>query len=62
MENGIDVVPDKARASEAELKQLEEQQLKDLKVKNYVYQAIDSEILDTILNDETSKNIWVSMK
>jgi len=33
-----------------------------LKIKNYLYQAIDREILDTILNDETSKNIWDSMK
>jgi len=60
VEHGIDVVPDKA--SEAELQRLEEQKLKDLKVKNYLYQAIDREILDTILNDETSKNIWDSMK
>ncbi|XP_027932801.1 uncharacterized protein LOC114188412 [Vigna unguiculata] len=41
---------------------MEEQQLKDLKIKNYLYQAIDREILDTILNDETSKDIWESMK
>ena len=41
---------------------MEEQQLKDMKIKNYLYQAIDHEILDTILNDETSKEIWDSMK
>ena len=29
---------------------------------NYCYQAIDIEILVTILNDETSKNIWDSKK
>jgi len=33
-----------------------------MKIKNYLYQVIDREILDTILNDETSKNIWDSMK
>ena len=33
-----------------------------MKIKNYLYQAIDREILDTILNDEMSKNIWDSMK
>jgi len=38
-------------------KAMEEQQLKDMKIKNYLYQAIDHEILDTILNDETSKEI-----
>ncbi|KAJ1379577.1 hypothetical protein SESBI_46742 [Sesbania bispinosa] len=41
---------------------MEEQKLKDLKIKNYLYQAIDREILDTILNDHMSKNIWDSMK
>ena len=62
MEHGIDVVRDKATALEAELKRMEEQQLKDLKIKNYLYQTIDREILDIILNDETSKDIWESMK
>ena len=57
MEHGIDVVRDKATALEAELKRMEEQQLKDLKIKNYLYQTIDREILDIILNDETSKDI-----
>jgi len=41
---------------------MEEQWLKDLKIKNYLYQAIDREILDTILNDDTSKHIWDFMK
>ncbi|RDX99790.1 hypothetical protein CR513_17108, partial [Mucuna pruriens] len=41
---------------------MEEQKLKDLKIKNYLYQAIDREILDTILNNDTSKNICDSMK
>ena len=57
VEHDIDIVRDKATASEAELKRMEEQQLKDLKIKNYLYQAIDREILDTILNDDTSKDI-----
>jgi len=47
---------------EAELKAMEEQKPKDLKIKNYLYQAIDREILDTILNDDTSKDIWDSEK
>ena len=62
VERGISVVENKAIALEAELKLMEEQQLKDLKIKNYFYQAIDREILDIILNDDTSKHIWDSMK
>ena len=62
MEHGISEVENKATASKAELKLMEEQRLKDLKIKNYLYQAIDREILDTILNDDTSKHIWDSMK
>ena len=36
--------------------------LKDLKAKNYLFQAIDRAILETILCKETSKDIWDSMK
>ena len=62
VEHGISIVTNKTTASEAELKAMEEQQLNDMKIKNYLYQAIDREILDTILNDDTSKDIWDSMK
>jgi len=37
VEYGISVVENKATTSEAELKLMEEQQLKDLKIKNYLY-------------------------
>jgi len=33
-----------------------------LKVKNFLFQAIDREILETILDKRTSKAIWDSMK
>ena len=36
--------------------------LKDMKVKNYLFQAIDRTILETILQKDTSKQIWDSMK
>ncbi|XP_048231850.1 uncharacterized protein LOC125370441 [Ricinus communis] len=36
--------------------------LKDLKAKNYLFQAIDRSILETILCKDTSKQIWDSMK
>jgi len=62
VENGISVVTDKTTALEAELKAMEEQKMKDLKIKNYLYHAIVREILDTILNDDTSKEIWDSMR
>ncbi|KAJ9547862.1 hypothetical protein OSB04_020405 [Centaurea solstitialis] len=48
-------------ASEAQRKSVEEAKLKDLKVKNYLFQAIDREILETILDKSTSKAIWDSM-
>nr|DAD46255.1 TPA_asm: hypothetical protein HUJ06_004485 [Nelumbo nucifera] len=48
--------------SEAEQKKLEERKLKDLKAKNYLFQAIDHFILETILQKDTCKQIWNSMK
>lgn len=48
--------------TEAQQKEIDEQTLKDLKLKNFLYQSIDRDILDTILNTETSKQIWESMK
>lgn len=49
-------------ASEAQRKTVEEAKLKDLKVKNFLFQAIDKEVLETILDKRTSKAIWDSMK
>ncbi|KAH7571409.1 hypothetical protein JRO89_XS04G0045500 [Xanthoceras sorbifolium] len=37
-------------------------QLKDLKVKNYLFQAIDRSIMETILKKDTAKDIWDTMK
>ena len=36
--------------------------LKDLKVKNYLFQSIDWTILETMLQKKTSKEIWDSMR
>lgn len=49
-------------ASEAQRKNVEDAKLRDLKVKNFLFQAIDREILETILEKGTSKEIWDSMK
>ncbi|KAL5836716.1 hypothetical protein ACOSQ3_013885 [Xanthoceras sorbifolium] len=46
----------------AQRTELEGQRLKDFKAKNYLFQAIDSSILETILCKDTSKHIWDSMK
>jgi len=43
--------------TEAQRKKLEELKLKDLKVKNYLFQIIDRTILETILKKNTSKQI-----
>nr|KYP44585.1 Retrovirus-related Pol polyprotein from transposon TNT 1-94 [Cajanus cajan] len=51
-----------AELTENEKKTVEELKLKDLKVKNYLFQAIDRAVLETILKKETSKEIWDSLK
>ena len=51
-----------ANPSEAQRKAFEEAKLKDLKVKNYLFQAIEREILETILDKSSSKGIWDSMR
>lgn len=48
--------------TEAAQKELDAIKLKDLKVKNYLFQAIDRTILETILKKDTSKEIWDSMR
>jgi len=47
--------------TETQQKELEGLKLKGLKEKNYLFQAIDRSILETILCKETSKDIWDSM-
>ncbi|KAG6383222.1 hypothetical protein SASPL_157029 [Salvia splendens] len=51
-----------ASVSDADRKKLEELRTTDLKVKNYLFQAIDRTILEQILEKGTSKQIWDSMK
>ncbi|GJX41732.1 retrovirus-related pol polyprotein from transposon TNT 1-94 [Tanacetum coccineum] len=63
MEDGIPVIGEgTAAVTEAQRKAMDEAKLKDLKVKNYLFQSIDREILETILDKSTSKGIWNSMK
>ncbi|XP_027359769.1 uncharacterized protein LOC113868411 [Abrus precatorius] len=60
VEDGIPVFG--ATATEAQRKSVAEANLKDLKVKNYLFQSIDREILETILDKNTSQAIWQSMQ
>ncbi|KAK0585547.1 hypothetical protein LWI29_030231 [Acer saccharum] len=62
VENGITEPTEGVVLTDAQLKTLEEQKLKDLKVKNYLFQAIDRVILETILQKDTAKQIWDSLK
>lgn len=59
---GIPTVAEGVQQTEAQRKSIEEQKLKDLKVKNYLFQAIDRTIMETILDKGSSKSIWDSMK
>jgi hypothetical protein len=62
VEHGIVEPASGGAMTEAQTRTLEDQRLKDLKAKNYLFQAIDRAILETILHKETSKQIWDSMK
>ena len=62
VESGIQAPAPYTVLSDAQKTELEGRKLKDLKAKNYLFQAIDCPILETILSKETSKDIWDSMK
>ena len=62
VENGIPAAAEKANLTEEQRRVIEDKKLKDLKAKNYLFQAIDRSILETIMNKDTSKNIWDSLK
>lgn len=62
VETGYVELESRAVLTEVQQKKLDEMKLKDLKVKNYLFQAIDRTILETILHKNTSKQIWNSMK
>ncbi|KAK4395706.1 hypothetical protein Sango_1724900 [Sesamum angolense] len=62
VENGVYAAADSVTLTETQKKTCEEQKLKDLNAKNYLFQALDRSILETIINKDTSKSIWDSMK
>ncbi|KAI9191241.1 hypothetical protein LWI28_005681 [Acer negundo] len=48
--------------TEAQKKAIDDAKLKDMKAKNYLFQAINRSILETILSKDTAKSIWDSLK
>ena len=60
VENGILATAE--GLTDAQRKNIKDQKSKDLKAKNYLLQAIDRSVLETILNKDTAKNIWDSLK
>jgi Ni/Fe-hydrogenase subunit HybB-like protein len=62
VETRLFVAAEDTDLSNEQQKALANQRLKDLRAKNYLFQAIDRSILETILDKETSKGIWDSMK
>ena len=62
IESGIPASTPGAELTEVQQKHMEEMRLKDLKVKNYLFQSIDRTIMETILNRDSAKGIWDSMR
>ncbi|XP_070672029.1 uncharacterized protein [Malus domestica] len=62
IEIGISAVAEGTDLTEGQKKVIEDQKLKDLKAKNYLFQAIDRSILETIQKKDTAKDIWDSLK
>jgi len=62
IETGITAAAEGSNFNEIQQKTYEDQKLKDLKAKNYLFQAIDQSILETILKKDTTKDIWDSLK
>ncbi|KAL6316867.1 hypothetical protein AAG906_022585 [Vitis piasezkii] len=62
IEQGIPTAEAGVELTEGQKKVIEDAKLKDLKVKNYLFQAIDRSVLETILNKDTTKSIWDSLK
>jgi hypothetical protein len=60
VEAGVTVAP--ANATPEQLATANASNLADLKVKNYLFQAIDRSIMETIHTRNTSKDIWDAMK
>jgi len=55
------VVTESRQLINVQMKEYEENKLKDLKAKNLLYQTIERDVLETILDRSSSKVIWDSI-
>ncbi|GJU26156.1 retrovirus-related pol polyprotein from transposon TNT 1-94 [Tanacetum coccineum] len=62
VEDGIPAIGEETQPTEAQRIAIEEARLKDMKAKNYLFQAIDRSVLETMLTKDTAKDIWDSLK
>ena len=60
VENGIPTAA--GGLTDAKKKNIDDHKLKDLQTKNYIFQALDQAVLETIINKDTTKSIWDSLK
>ncbi|KAG8645967.1 hypothetical protein MANES_10G112229v8 [Manihot esculenta] len=62
VENGVPAAAEGETLTDVQKKSIDDQKLKDLKAKNFLFQALDHSVLETILEKDTAKDIWDSMK
>jgi hypothetical protein len=62
IEPGYTEPRDGAEITPAQQTTLEQMRLTDLKAQNYLFQSIDKQILKTMTQKETAKQIWTAMK
>ncbi|RDY03554.1 hypothetical protein CR513_12847, partial [Mucuna pruriens] len=58
----VPIIAEGNQLSEVQKKGIDEATPKNMKAKNYLFQAIDRSILETILNKDTTKGIYNSLK
>ncbi|KAK8346287.1 hypothetical protein V6Z12_A07G203600 [Gossypium hirsutum] len=62
VEDGIQELEFGTSLTDTQKMEIDAQKLKDLKARNYLFQAVDRSILETILCKDTANHIWDSMK
>ena len=62
VENGIPSIAEGSTPTQVQRKEVEEARLKDMKTKNYLFQSINKTIMKTILDNNTTKSIWDSIR
>jgi len=57
VENEVPAAAEDVGLTDAQRKHIDDQKLTDLKAKNYLFQALNRSILETIIHKDTTKNI-----